>query len=59
MRFSTIEYSEDFGSFELEKIAIFNEKNISQDDVLAAIHAGDYNPNIIIVTKEQWKNVFE
>lgn len=49
----------EFSAFEGDMVAIFNETVISEVKVREFIkNAKFYNPNIIVCSKAQWKNVF-
>ena len=55
---SIIEFSETYGSIEIEKVAIFNENMISEEEAIRLIHLAEYNPNILVMDKKQWVQIF-
>ena len=46
------------GVHEIDMLAIYNTKNISEEEVVVAIEEDTEHKNIIFVTKEQFNNVF-
>lgn len=57
-----IEFTEDYGNWSENLLAVFNINKISEDDVIKFIH-GDrgfskYHPDIMMVYPEQWESVF-
>lgn len=57
-----IEFTTTYGSTEFQSVAIFDDRQISQKDALRYLKKeripGEDHPNIVILTKEQARNVF-
>lgn len=53
-----IEYTEEIGPYSTEKVALLNGNHMTEEDALRYIEAEKYHPNIILMTKEQWVQVF-
>jgi len=55
-----IEFTSKIGDCEIQKVVLFNMMKVSEKEVEKAIYLDGvgYNPNIIIITEEQFKNVF-
>ena len=51
-------YTQDWGSFAIDMVAIFDDRNISEDKVNRQILAGEESPAVIICTNEQFEKVF-
>ena len=47
------------GSYEVQKVAIYNKNTISNKEVKKKIHSGEYDDRIIIIYKEQFETVFK
>ena len=54
-----IEYIEKIGSYSTEKVALLNGNHMTEEDALRYIEADEYHPSIILITKEQWVQVFQ
>ena len=54
-----IEFEEECGPYTFERVALFNKNNITEEDAWRAIRAGEYNPNVLVMTKSQWESVFQ
>lgn len=52
------EVEEDYGSFQLPKIVLFNENRITQEDAMRLVRAGEYNDNVLVLPKKQWLSLF-
>lgn len=53
-----IEFTEGWASCEIPQIAMFDDRQISAEDVRKHIRSGEYSPFIIICTTTQFSNVF-
>lgn len=58
-----IEFTEDYGNWSENLLAIFDITKISEDEVLKFIYGGNrgfskYHPDIMMVYLEQWNSVF-
>ena len=55
-----IDYVEKLSVLEIEKVALYNKNKITEEEVLEVIklHGIGYNPNVILIDKEQFENVF-
>ncbi len=53
-----IDFSESYGSVEFEKVAIFNANMMSDEEAIKMIEVGEYSPNILVMDKKQWVNIF-
>ena len=54
-----IEYAEAYpGGLECPMIALFDDRQISADEVRKHIRSGEYSPFVIVTTQTQFNNVF-
>jgi hypothetical protein len=53
-----IEYSYDFGDVTIGMVAMYNGRRISEKEVQNAIKSQVMDERVIIVTKDQYQNVF-
>lgn len=56
-----IEFTENYGSLSENYYAVFNINKISAGEVLEHVNifgSNGYHPAIMVVSPEQWKNVF-
>jgi len=55
-----IEFISTIGGCEVQKIALFNMMKTSEEEVNKVIQTEGiyYNPNVIVIYKEQFENVF-
>ena len=55
-----IDYVEKLSTLETEKVALYNKNKITEEEVWEVIklHGIVYNPNVILIDKEQFENVF-
>jgi hypothetical protein len=55
-----IEFTSRIGGCEVQKIALFNKNNVSENEAIKVIRTEGiyYNPKVIIIYKEQFENVF-
>lgn len=53
-----IEYEEQIGPYKQDKIMLFNEKHITEEEAKRCLRAGEYNENIILISKQQWESIF-
>ena len=56
----TIEYTEKYDFWtEQDKVALFDDRDISEEEVNKLIREGDeYHPHVISMIKKQYDNVF-
>lgn len=52
------EVEEDNGSFCRTLVVLFNQNHISLEDALRCVRAGEYNKNVLVLTKQQWISLF-
>lgn len=52
------EYTEDWGSFQRKMVALFDERDLTEAEAIAAAREDDGNPKIVIMTKAQYETVF-
>ena len=55
---STIEYSVHIEGSDIDKVAIYNDDNISYEAVCACIETDTYNPNFVTINKDSFKRIF-
>ena len=48
------EYEEQYGPIQMEKVALFNANHITTEEATRIIRLGEYNHNLIIMSKDQW-----
>ena len=53
-----IDYVESFGSQEIKMVALFHKDRVSEEAVNKSITTDTYNKYVVIMTEEQFKNVF-
>lgn len=53
-----IEWETKYGRLTDRNVAIFDDRQISQEEALRLIHAGTYSPYVVVISKEQARNVF-
>ena len=46
-------------AYEGEQVALFNDEQITEKEVLNIINSGEYSSSVIIVSKHQYENVFK
>jgi|GEM_PF-5038488 len=56
-----IEFDKVLGDIKTRKIALFNKTKVSTYEVNKSIHLDEFgeNPYVILITEEQFNNVFE
>lgn len=54
-----IEYTEELGAYKRPMVALYNKNKIHSEQVLGAIAAGEYDENIVVMTRAQWIAVFK
>lgn len=55
---SVVEYETNFGWGDVEMVAIYNKKNISEMEVKKLIRRALESKDVIHITKKQYENVF-
>ena len=53
-----LDIEEDYRSFRIPKIVLFNENQVTQEEALRVVRAGEYNENVLVVPKRQWVSLF-
>lgn len=54
-----IEIEERYGqALTIEKIVLFNEKKLSEEEVMKVVRAGEYSPYVLVVPKGQYLGLF-
>lgn len=53
------EYEERYGPIRMEKVALFNANHLTTEEVTRIIRSGEYNCNLIIMSKDQWVQIFK
>ena len=53
-----LDIEEDYRSFRIPKIVLFNENQVTQEEALRVVRAGEYNDNVLVVPKRQWVSLF-
>lgn len=53
-----IEFEEQIGPYRTEQILLYNENRISEAEALRLARAGEYNENVLIISKRQWIALF-
>lgn len=53
-----IEHETKYGRLTDSNVAIFDDRQISQEDALRSIRAGEYSPYVVVMSKDQARNVF-
>lgn len=53
-----IEFTESFPLFEIPHVALFDDRQISAEEVTRRIKAGEPSSRIIVCTQKQFNNVF-
>lgn len=51
-------FSVNFGHTVRDMVAVYDKRDISDVEALGLIKAEEYSPKIIVITKEQFDNVF-
>lgn len=51
-------FSVNFGHAVRDMVAVYDKRDISDVEALGLIKAEEYSPKIIVITKEQFDNVF-
>lgn len=52
------EYTEDWGSIQRKMVALFDDRDMTEGEAIAAARVDDGNPKIVIMTKRQYETVF-
>lgn len=53
-----LEVDEDYRSFRMSKVVLFNENQVTQEEAIRVVRAGEYNDNVLIIPKRQWTSLF-
>jgi hypothetical protein len=53
-----IDFVKVVGDTKVNMVALFNKRNLSQEDVREVIHSEEPHPHVIITTARQFQNVF-
>lgn len=54
-----ITFTERWPEYEVTKVAIFDDRKITGEEVTKLIKLGEYSPFVIVATETQVNNVFE
>lgn len=54
-----LEIEEDYGSFRIPKVILFNRNKVSQEEALRLVRAGEYNDNVLCIPESQWRSLFQ
>lgn len=53
-----LEVDEDYGSFQIPKVILYNENHVTQEEALQIARAGEYHPSVLTLPKRQWASLF-
>lgn len=53
-----LEVDEDYGSFQVPKVILYNENHVTQEESLRIARAGEYHPSVLVLPKRQWESLF-
>jgi hypothetical protein len=53
-----VDFVKVIGGTEIDMVALYNKRHVSQEDVREVIHTEEEHPHVIITTAKQFKNVF-
>ena len=48
----------ELGPYKMDEVVLFNSNHISQEEAFWCARAEKYNPDVLIITKEQWIQLF-
>ena len=52
------EVDEDYGSFQISKVVLFNKNHLTQEEALRIVKVGEYHPSVLTLPKRQWASLF-
>lgn len=55
---SLMEIEENYGPFQLQKVALFNNNHVTQEEALRFVQMGEYHPSILVISQRQWETLF-
>lgn len=55
---SALDYIESYGSLESKNVAVFDRRRVSEKEVVSAIKAGGYHPDVLVMSEKQYESVF-
>ena len=53
-----LEVEEDYKTFRLPKVVLFNENHMTQEEALRIVKSGEYHHSVISMPKRQWESLF-
>ena len=53
-----IEFVEENGSFQIEKVALFNSEKIGEEEAMQIINTDSFDKNVLCIPKTQWESLF-
>lgn len=53
-----LEVDENYGSFQIPKVVLYNENHVTQEEALYQVCAGEYHPSVLTLPKRQWASLF-
>lgn len=53
-----LEIEEDYRSFQLPKVVLFNQNHVTQEETLRIVKAGEYNDNVLVIPTKQYVSLF-
>lgn len=54
-----LEYEESLGPYLSPMVALYNTAKLSADEAFAKVRAGKYDPDVLILHREQWISLFK
>lgn len=55
---SLMEIEEDYKSFQIQKVVLFNNNRVTEEEALRILKSGEYHPSVIALPKLQWEQLF-
>ena len=53
-----LEIEEDFHSFQIPKVVLFNRNHMSEEEALNVVKSGEYHPSVLVIPKRQYEALF-
>lgn len=53
-----LEVDENYGSFQIPKVVLYNENHVTREEALYQARAGEYHPSVFTLPKRQWEYLF-
>lgn len=54
-----MELEEFIGFHGFEKVMLFNKEKVTEEEALCLVKAGEYNENILVLSRKQWFSLFK